>query len=157
MLTPVGILREPYIAASRQPRPGQHVGVLDEQVSRRAAVGPRIEVRFHAKMDLGAVEGDEAVSPAVLLAGTETEPAVVGEGSVQVANREDRRYSRTHGCEPLSRAGPRGAHPQAACPASEAETVSPGPRLGLSMQHDVLLLSETINASSPIESLNMTK
>ena len=99
MLTPLGILREPYVAARRQPGPGQHVGVLDEQVSRRAAVGSCIEVRFHTKMDLYAIEGDEAVSPAVPPAGTETEPAVVDKGSVQVANREDRRYSRTHDCE----------------------------------------------------------
>ena len=49
-------------------------------------------------MNLRAIEGDEAVSAAVPLAGTETKPAVVGKGSGQVTNREDRRYSRTHNC-----------------------------------------------------------
>ena len=34
--------------------------------------------------------------------GTETKPAVVGKGSGQVTNGEDRRYSRTHDCN-LSR------------------------------------------------------
>ena len=96
MLTPLGILREPYIAASRKPSPGQHVGVLDEQVSRRAAVGSRTEIGLRPKMNLYAIKGDEAVSPAVPPAGTETEPAVVDKGSVQVADREDRGYSRTH-------------------------------------------------------------
>jgi hypothetical protein len=114
MLTPLGILREPHIAARRKPGPGQRVGVLDEQVSRRAAVGSRVEVRLYTKMNLCAIKGDETVSPAVPPAGTETETAVVDKGSVQVANREDRRYSRTHDCDlslKPTRCGPAGRDP----------------------------------------------
>jgi hypothetical protein len=73
---------------------------------RRTAVS-RIEVRLRAEMNLRAIEADEAVSAAVPLARTETKSAVVGKGSGQVTNREDRRYSRTHYCNYL--AGPRGA------------------------------------------------
>jgi hypothetical protein len=102
MLTPFGVLGRPHIASSRSPGPGQRVGILDKQVGRRPAVWSRIEVRLHAKMNLGAVKGDEAVSAAAPLAGIETKAAVVGKGSGQVANREDRRYSRTHDCN-LSR------------------------------------------------------
>ena len=53
-------------------------------------------------MNLRAIEGDEAVAAAVPLAGTEAKPAVVGKGSGQLTNGEDRRYSRTHDCN-LSR------------------------------------------------------
>ena len=102
MLTPFGVLREPHIGSGLKPGPGQRVGVLDKQVRRRPAVRSRIEVRLHAEMNLRAIEGDEAVSAAVPLAGTETKPAVVGKGSGQVTNREDGRYSRTHDCN-LSR------------------------------------------------------
>ncbi len=106
MLTPFGVLRQPHIASSRKPGPGQRVGILDKQVGRGAAVRSRTEVRLHAKMNLRAIKGDEAVSAAIPLAGTETKPAVVGKGSGQVTNREDRRYSRTHDCN-LSRPSPR--------------------------------------------------
>ncbi len=107
MLTPFGVLREPHIASGRKPGPGQRVSILDKQVGRRPAVRSRIEVRLHAKMNLRAIKGDEAVSAAAPLAGTETEPAVVGKGSGQVTNRENRRYSRTHHRN-LSRPSPRG-------------------------------------------------
>src|SRR5271169_1804618 len=108
MLTPFGVLREPHIGSGRKPGPGQSVGILDKQVGRRPAVRSRTEVRLHAEMNLRAIEGDETVSAAAPLAGTETKPAVVGKGSGQVTNREDRRYSRTHHCN-LSRPSPRGA------------------------------------------------
>jgi hypothetical protein len=75
---------------------------LAEQVRRRPAIRPRTEVRLHTEMNLRVIEGDEAVSAAVPGAGTETKPAVIGKGSGQVTNREDRRYSRTHDCN-LSR------------------------------------------------------
>src|SRR5271165_94212 len=96
MLTPFGVLREPHIASGRKPGPGQRIGILHEQVGRRPAVRTRIQVRLHTEMNLRAVKGDKAISAAVPLAGTETKPAVIGEGSIQVTNREDRRYSRTH-------------------------------------------------------------
>ncbi len=102
MLAPFGVLREPHIGSGRKPGPGQRLGVLDKQVGRRPAVRSRTEVRLHAEMNLRAIEGDEAVAAATPLAGTETKPAVVGKGSGQVANGEDRRYSRTHDCN-LSR------------------------------------------------------
>ena len=102
MLAPLGVLREPHIGSGRKPGPGQRLGVLDKQVGRRPAVRSRTEVRLHAEMNLCAIEGDEAVAAAVPLAGTETEPAIVGKGSGQVANGEDRCYSRTHDCN-LSR------------------------------------------------------
>src|SRR5580704_5331359 len=98
MLTPFGVLREPHIGSGLKPGLGQSVGVLDKEVRRRPAVRPRIEVRLHTEMNLRAIKGDEAVSAAVPRAGTETKPAVVGKGSGQVANGEDRRYSRTHDC-----------------------------------------------------------
>jgi hypothetical protein len=56
-------------------------------------------------MNLRAIKGDEAVSAAVPLAGSEPKPAVVGKGSGQVANREDRRYSGTRSWN-LSRPSP---------------------------------------------------
>ena len=96
MLTPFGVLRQPHIASSRKPGPGHRAGILDKQVGRRPAIRSRIEVRLHAEMNLRAIKGDETVPAAVPLAGTETDPAVVGKGSGQVTNREDRRYSRTH-------------------------------------------------------------
>ena len=102
MLTPLGVLREPHIASGRKPGPGQRIGILNKQVGRRPAVRSRIEVRLHAQMNLRAIKGDKAVSAAVPLTGTETKPTVVGKGGVQVTNREDRRYSRTHHCN-LSR------------------------------------------------------
>ena len=102
MLTPLGVLREPHIASGRNPGPGQRVGVLDKQVGRRPAIRSLFEVRLRAEMNLHAIKGDEAVSAAVPLAGTETKPAVVGKGSGQVTDREDRRYSRAHDCN-LSR------------------------------------------------------
>lgn len=98
MLAPFGVLREPHIAASRKPGLGQRVGILDEQVRCRPPVYSRIEVRLHAEMNLGAVKGDEAIPAAVPVADIETKPAVVGQGSNQVANRKDRRYSRAHEC-----------------------------------------------------------
>jgi hypothetical protein len=104
-------IRCPAAAAHRlqpQAKSGQRVGILDKQVGRRAAVRSRTEVRLHAKMNIRAIEGDEAVAAAIPLAGTETKPAVVGKGSGQVTNREDWRYSRTHDCN-LSRPSPRGA------------------------------------------------
>jgi hypothetical protein len=55
----------------------------------------RIEVGIHAEMNLCAVEGEKAVSAAVPLSGTETKPAVVGQGGSQVTDREDRRDPRT--------------------------------------------------------------
>ena len=111
MLTPFGVLREPHIASGRTPGPGQRISVLDKQVGRRPAVRSRIEVRLHAKVNLRAIKGDEAVPAAAPRAGTETKPAVIGKGSVQVTNREDRRHSRTHYCnlspEPARGAGQR--------------------------------------------------
>ena len=104
MLTPFGVLREPDIAAGRKPGPGQRVGIFDKQVSRRPAVCSPIQVRLHAEMNLGAVKGDEAVPAAAPRAGTETKPAVVGQGSIQVTNRKNRRYSRTHDCNLPARA-----------------------------------------------------
>ena len=102
MLAPLGVLRKAHIASGRKPGFGQGVGILDKQVRGRPPVYPRIKVRLHAEMNLRAIEGDEAVAAAVPLAGTETKPAVVGKGSGQVTNGEDRRYSRTHDCN-LSR------------------------------------------------------
>jgi hypothetical protein len=102
MLAPFGVLREPHIGSGRKPGPGQRLGVLDKQVGRRPAVRSRTEVRLHAEMNLRAIEGDEAVAAALPLVGTETKPAVVGKGSGQVTNGEDRCYSRTHDCN-LSR------------------------------------------------------
>jgi hypothetical protein len=117
MLAPFGVLREPHVGSRRQPVPGQRVGVLDEQVGRRPAVGSRIEVSFHTEMNLRAIKGDEAVSTALPLAGAKSKPAVVGKGGIQVANREDGRYSRTHDynlCRPercrAGRQGPRVVH-----------------------------------------------
>jgi hypothetical protein len=105
MLAPFGVLREAHIATGCKPGPGQRVGVLDKQVGRRPAVRSRIEIRLHAEMNLRAIKGDEAVSAAVPLAGSEPKPAVVGKGSGQVANREDRRYSGTRSWN-LSRPSP---------------------------------------------------
>jgi hypothetical protein len=102
MLTPLGVLRESHIGSGGKPGPGQRLGVLDKQVGRRPAVRSRTEVRLHAEMNLRAIEGNEAVSAAAPLAGTETKAAVIGKGSGQVTNGEDRRYSRTHDCN-LSR------------------------------------------------------
>jgi hypothetical protein len=108
MLPPFGVLREPHITSGRKPGPGYRVGILDKQVGRRPAVRSRIEVRLDAEVNLSAIEGDEAVPAAVPLAGAETKPAVVGKGSGQVTDREDRRYSRTHHRN-LSRPSLRGA------------------------------------------------
>ena len=83
MLTPFGVLRQPHIASSRKPGPGHRAGILDKQVGRRPAVRSRVEVRLHAEMDLRAIKGDETVPAALPLAGTETDPAVVGKGSGQ--------------------------------------------------------------------------
>jgi hypothetical protein len=94
MLTPFGVLGEPHVTSGRDPGPGQRVGVLDEQVG-RGPVLSRIEVGIHAEMNLRALEGEKAVSAAVPLAGTETKPAVVGQGSSEVTDREDRRYPGT--------------------------------------------------------------
>jgi hypothetical protein len=105
MLTPFGVLREPHIGSGRNPGPGERVGVIDEQVGRRSPVRSGIEVRLRAEMNLRAIKGEEAVSAAVPLAGTETKAAVVGKGSGQVANREDRRYSGTRSWN-LSRPSP---------------------------------------------------
>ena len=107
MLTPFGVLRQPHIASSRKPGPGQRIGILDKQVGRRPAVRSHPEVRLHAEMNLRAIKGDETVSAAAPLAGAETKPAVVGKGSGQVTHRKDRRYSRTHDCN-LSRTSPSG-------------------------------------------------
>jgi hypothetical protein len=104
MLTPFGVLREPHIASGRMPGPGQRVSILDKQISRRPAVCSPFQVRLHAEMNLGAIKGDEAVPAAAPRAGTETEPAVVGKGSIQVTNWENRRYSRTHDCNLPARA-----------------------------------------------------
>jgi ketosteroid isomerase-like protein len=98
VLAPLGVLREPDVAAGREPGLGQRVGVRDEQVGRGPPVGPLIEVRLHAEVDLGALEGDIAVPAAVPVADAEPEPAVIGKGSDQVTDGEDRRYSRTHHC-----------------------------------------------------------
>ena len=98
VLAPLGVLRKPHIASGREPGRGQRVGILDEQVSGQPPVYSRIQVRLHAEMNLRALKGDEAVPAAVPVAGTETKPAVVGKGSNQVTNWEDRRYSRTHEC-----------------------------------------------------------
>ena len=74
--------------------------------------GSRIEVRLRTEMNLRAVKSDEAVSAALPPAGTESKPAVVGKGSIQVANRENRRYSRTHDCNLLClRDGSEGTEP----------------------------------------------
>ena len=87
MLPPLGVLREPHVASGRKPGLGQRIGILDKQVGRRRpAVRSRIEIRAHAEMNLRAIKGDEAVSAALPLAGTETKPAVVGKGSGQVTN-----------------------------------------------------------------------
>jgi hypothetical protein len=110
MLTPLSVLREPHIGSGRKPGPGQRVGVLDKQVGTRPAVRSRIEVRLRAEMKLHAIKGDEAVSAAMPLAGTETKPAIVGKGSGQVTNREYRRYSRTHDCNLSRLARGRPAH-----------------------------------------------
>jgi hypothetical protein len=104
MLTPFGVLREPHIASGRKPGPGQRASILDKQVSRRPALCSPIQVRLHPEMNLGAIKGDEAVPAAAPRAGTETKPAVIGKGSVQVTNRENRRYSRTHDCNLPARA-----------------------------------------------------
>ena len=120
MLTPFGVLRQPHIASGSKPGPGHRVGIPDEQVGRRPAVRSRIKVRLHTEMNLRAIKGDEPVSAAAPLTGTETKPAVVGKGSGQVTNREDRRYSRIHDCN-LSRPSPRDAsqpvqaHPWPGC------------------------------------------
>ena len=103
MLTPLGVLREPHIGSGGKPRLSQRIGVLDKKVGRGPAVGSRIEVRLGAKVNLRAIKGEEAVSAAAPLAGTETKPAVVSEGSGHVTNWEDRCYSCTHDCN-LSRA-----------------------------------------------------
>jgi hypothetical protein len=102
MLTPLGVLREPHLGSRSKPGLGQRVGVLDKKVGRRPAVGSCIEVRLGAKVNLRAIKCHEAISAAVPLTRTETEPAVVGKGGGHVTNREDRRYSRTHDCN-LSR------------------------------------------------------
>ena len=98
MLAPLGVLRETHIPSGRKPGLGERVGILNEQVSGRPPVYSRIEVGLHAKMNLRAVKGDEAVRAAVPVADTEAKPAVVGKGSNQVTNWKDRRYSRTHEC-----------------------------------------------------------
>jgi len=106
MLTPLGVLRQPDIAPGRTPGPGQRVGILDKQVSGRPAVRSLIQVRLDAEMNLRAIKGDKAVPAAAPLADTETKPAVIGKGSAQVTNRENRRDTRTHHCN-LSRPSPR--------------------------------------------------
>jgi hypothetical protein len=98
MPAPLGVLREAHIPSCRKPGRGQRVGILNEQVSGRPPVCSRIEVGLHAKMNLRAVKGDEAVRAAVPVVHTKAKPAVVGKGRKQVTNWEDRRYSRTHEC-----------------------------------------------------------
>ena len=104
MLTPFGVLREPHIASGRKPCPGQRVSILHKQVSRRPALCSPLQVRLYPEMNLDTIKGDEAVPAAVPRAGTETQPAIVGKGRVQVTNRENRRYSRTHDCNLPARA-----------------------------------------------------
>ncbi len=118
MLPPFGVLRQPHIASSSKPGPGQRVGIPDKQVGRRPAVRSRIKVGLHTEMNLRAIKGDEPVSATAPLASTETKPAVVGKGSGQVTNREDRCYSRIHDCN-LSRPSPRDA--------SQTTPTSPSP------------------------------
>ncbi len=96
MPTPFGVLRQPYVASGGNPGPGQRVGIVDEQVGRRLAARSLIEVGLYAQVNLGVVKGDVAVSAATPRAGAEAKPAIIGKGSGQVANREDRRYSGTH-------------------------------------------------------------
>ena len=64
------------------------------RTGRPSTGGPfaRTEIRLHSEMNLHAIEGDEAIAAAVPLAGAETKPAVVGKGSGQVTNREDRGF-----------------------------------------------------------------
>ncbi len=133
MLAPFGVLREPHISSGRKPGPGQRAGVLDEQVGRRPAVRPRIEAGLHAEMNLRALKGDEAVSAAMPLAGTETKPAVIGKGSSQVADWEDRRYSRTHDCNLSRRPGRQRLDPSHEPPAV---------RMGFAHRHAGLLAAQ---------------
>jgi hypothetical protein len=132
MLTPLGVLREPHIGSGGKPRLSQRIGVLDKKVGRGPAVGSRIEVRLGAKVNLRAIEDEEAVSAATPLACTETKPAVVSEGSGHVTNREDRCYSCTHDCN-LSRAASRPA-------AAISATVSPLLSRRLAQAADGILL-----------------
>ena len=72
------------------------------QTGRPSTGGPlAYQVRLHAEM-ISAPSKVTKPYPRRPLAGTEIKPAVVGKGSGQVTNREDRRYSRTHDCD-LSR------------------------------------------------------
>ena len=74
MLTPLGVLREPHIGSGSEPSLSQRIGVLDKKVGRRPAAGSLIEVRLGAKVNLRAIEGEEAVSAAAPLARTKPSP-----------------------------------------------------------------------------------